>query len=223
MHKFNKIKQLSILLILLVQISVSAQSKEIWFDGGADHPDNGAPDVLPIVKKYQPNCLFYHNSQLAEARWGGSESGTVGYPCWASFPYPSTDKKFYPGLSTDLLKHGDANGKYWMPAMSDAPLRGINGRHEWFWEPGDEENLVPLTGLMNMYYKSVGRNSTLILGLTPNPQGLMPQGDVLRLKEFGDEIKKQFSVPIVTVSGKGTKIFEQIKLIENGKELKFEI
>ena len=22
---------------------------EIWFDGGADHPDNGAPDVLPIV------------------------------------------------------------------------------------------------------------------------------------------------------------------------------
>ena len=25
---------------------------EIWFDGGADHPDRGAPDVLPIVQKY---------------------------------------------------------------------------------------------------------------------------------------------------------------------------
>jgi len=53
---------------------------EIWFDGGAYNPDKGAPDVLPIVKKYQPNCLFYHNSQLAEARWGGSETGTVAYP-----------------------------------------------------------------------------------------------------------------------------------------------
>lgn len=53
---------------------------EIWFDGGASHPDKGAPNVLPIVQKYQPNCLFYHNDQLAEARWGGSESGTVGYP-----------------------------------------------------------------------------------------------------------------------------------------------
>ncbi len=63
---------------------------EIWFDGGADHPDNGAPDVLPIVRQYQPNCLFYHNGQLAEARWGGSESGTVSYPCWATFPYKST-------------------------------------------------------------------------------------------------------------------------------------
>lgn len=44
---------------------------EIWFDGGADSPQNGAPDVLPIVQQYQPNCLFYHNKQLAEARWGG--------------------------------------------------------------------------------------------------------------------------------------------------------
>jgi len=42
---------------------------EIWFDGGAYNPEKGAPDVLPIVKKYQPKCLFYHNSQLAEARW----------------------------------------------------------------------------------------------------------------------------------------------------------
>ncbi len=65
---------------------------EIWFDGGADHPDRGVPDVLPIVQKYQPNCLFYHNGQLAEARWGGSESGMVAYPCWSTFPYPSVDQ-----------------------------------------------------------------------------------------------------------------------------------
>lgn len=38
---------------------------EIWFDGGASSPDKGAPDVLPIVKKYQPNALFYHNDELA--------------------------------------------------------------------------------------------------------------------------------------------------------------
>ena len=63
---------------------------EIWFDGGADSPGNGVPDVLPIVQQYQPNCLFYHNNQLTEARWGGSESGTVNYPCWSTFPYHST-------------------------------------------------------------------------------------------------------------------------------------
>jgi alpha-L-fucosidase len=182
---------------------------EIWFDGGADSPERGAPDVLPIVKKYQPNALFYHNSQLAEARWGGSESGTVPYPCWATFPYPSTDGIKYPEIVKDhfaLLKRGDPDGNYWMPAMSDAPLRGFNGRHEWFWEPGDEANIFPLANLVDMYYKSVGRNSTLILGLTPDPTGLLPQPDVKRVEEFGIEIERRFSSPVIITEGKGRKI-----------------
>ena len=47
----------------------------IWFDGGADDPKGLGPDVEPIVNKYQPNCLFYHNVNRADLRWGGSESG----------------------------------------------------------------------------------------------------------------------------------------------------
>ncbi len=184
---------------------------EIWFDGGADHPDNGAPDVLPIVRKYQPNCLFYHNGQLAEARWGGSESGTVSYPSWATFPYISTgagetaQKNIYKD-NYKLLKQGDPNAEFWVPSMSDAPLRGYNGRHEWFWEPGDEEHIFPVKDLVNMYYKSVGRNSTLIMGLTPNPDGLMPAPDVKRLKEWGDEIKRRFENSISSTSGVGKKV-----------------
>ena len=181
---------------------------EIWFDGGADHPDNGAPDVLPIVRKYQPNCLFYHNGQLAEARWGGSESGTVSYPNWSTFPYIATGagesaKKNIAKDNFKLLKEGDPNGKFWTPAMSDAPLRGYNGRHEWFWEPGDEAHIFPLENLMEMYYKSIGRNSTLIMGLTPNPDGLMPEPDVIRLKEWGDEIHRRFGFALGSTSGDG--------------------
>jgi alpha-L-fucosidase len=179
---------------------------EIWFDGGASHPDKGAPDVLPIVQQYQPNCLFYHNEQLAEARWGGSESGTVGYPCWATMPGPNSHFGELPRNFLEFLSHGDPDGKYWMPAMSDAPLRGENGRHEWFWEPGDEDNLEPLEDLMEMYYQSVGRNSTLIMGLTPDPDGLMPEPDVRRLKEWGDEIRRRFSTPLVSTSGSGERI-----------------
>jgi alpha-L-fucosidase len=169
---------------------------EIWFDGGADHPDNGVPDVLPIVQQYQPNCLFYHNSQLAEARWGGSESGMVPYPCWATYPSYYSHASSTPDEQMFLLKHGDPNGNYWMPAMSDAPLRGYNGRHEWFWEPGDEQHIFPLENLMNMYVNSVGRNSTLIMGLTPDPQGLLPEPDVKRLKEWGLEIERRFGNPL---------------------------
>lgn len=174
----------------------------IWFDGGADDPTKDGPDVLPIVTKYQPNCLFYHNVERADLRWGGSESGTVEYPCWSTFPHPFSHSNYTDmNKHMELLKHGDKDGQYWVPAMADAPLRGDNGRHEWFWEPGDENNLCSLNSLMNMYEKSVGRNATLIMGLTPDPTGLIATGDVQRLKEWGTEINRRFATPLATTSG----------------------
>jgi len=173
----------------------------VWFDGGAHGPEQGGPDVLSIFEKYQPNCLFYHNLQRADMRWGGSESGTVPYPCWGTYQTASWFENRGDDVGFKPIKYGDPEGAYYIPAMSDAPLRGYNGRHEWFWEPGDEAHIYPLENLVNMYYNSVGHNSTLILGLTPDDDGLMPEPDVERLKQFGDEIKRRFSSPLVTVSG----------------------
>lgn len=175
----------------------------IWFDGGADDPRGDGPDVEPIVNKYQPDCLFYHNVNRADLRWGGSESGTVGYPCWSTFPYPySHSNATEPSKDHNkLLKHGDPDGKYWVPAMADSPLRGANNRHEWFWEPDDENNICSLETLMNMYEKSVGRNATLMMGLTPDPDGLIPAGDVQRLKEWGKEIHRRFGTPAAATAG----------------------
>lgn len=180
----------------------------IWFDGGADDPKGLGPDVEPIVNRYQPDCLFYHNVSRADLRWGGSESGTVGYPCWSSFPYPYSHSNATDGVTdhNKLLAHGDPDGKYWVPAMADTPLRGYNGRHEWFWEPGDDGRAVyPLANLMDMYEKSVGRNATLIVGLTPNPQGLIPAGDVARLEEWGAEIRRRFGTPLAYAAANGQK------------------
>ena len=182
----------------------------VWFDGGAHGPEQGGPDVLSVFEKYQPNCLFYHNLQRADMRWGGSESGTVPYPCWGTFPYVSTGagesaKKEIAANNFQLLKIGDPNGKYYMHAMSDVPLRG-DGGHDWFWEPNREHLIFPLDKLVHKYYNSVGHNTSLILGVTPGPDGLMPEPDVKRLKEFGDEIKRRFSNPIATTSGTGEKL-----------------
>ncbi len=179
----------------------------VWFDGGAHGPEQGGPDVLSVFEKYQPNCLFYHNLQRADMRWGGSESGTVPYPSWGTFPYVSTGagetaKKEIYANNYAMLKTGVPDGKYYMPAMSDAPLRG-NGGHDWFWEPDRENTIFPLNKLVDMYYNSIGHNTSLILGVTPGPDGLMPQPDVERLKEFGDEIMRRFSKPIASTSGTG--------------------
>lgn len=185
----------------------------IWFDGGADDPRGEGPNVEPIVNKYQPECLFYHNIDRADVRWGGSETGTVGYPCWSTFPIPSSHHKKIEGQveMLELLKYGDKEGKYWVPAMADSPLRGANGRHEWFWEPGDESNIYPLATLMDMYERSVGRNATLIIGLTPDPDGLIPTGDEQRLKEWGTEINHRFGTPIGRTAGQKKSLTLKLK------------
>lgn len=181
----------------------------VWYDGGGHGPELGGANILPIVEKYQKNIIFYHNSQRADIRWGGSESGTVSYPCWGNYPYPYSHSKNQEVIFKNnfkLLKEGDPDGEYYIPAMSDAPLRGYNGRHEWFWEPGDETHIYPLEHLMKMYLNSVGRNSSLILGLTPDYRGLLPEADVTRLKEFGNEIKRRFGMPVASTSGEGKRL-----------------
>jgi alpha-L-fucosidase len=174
----------------------------IWFDGGADDPSKNGPNILPIVTKYQPNCLFYHNAQKADFRWGGSESGTVPYPSWSTFPFVFSHAVRQETIFANnfaLLKTGDPAGKFWMPAMSDAPLRGHKGGHDWFWNPNEDHHVNPIDKMMNMYYGSVGHNSTLILGITPDNRGLIPNADVAMLRAWGDSIKKVFKTPVASL------------------------
>ena len=181
----------------------------VWYDGGGHGPELGGPDILPIVEKYQKNIIFYHNSQRADIRWGGSETGTVPYPCWGTYPFPYSHSKNQDVVFADgnrLLKTGAPDGRHYMPAMSDTPLRGCNGRHEWFWEPDDEPGIMPVERLVDMYYNSVGHNSTLILGITPDNRGLLPKADSTRIVEFGAEIRRRFGHPIKAVSGKGRRL-----------------
>jgi len=202
----------------------------IWFDGGADDPSKNGPNILPIVTKYQPNCLFYHNAQKADFRWGGSESGTVPYPSWSTFPFVFSHAVRQETIFANnfaLLKTGDPAGKFWMPAMSDAPLRGHKGGHDWFWNPNEDHHVNPLDKMMNMYYGSVGHNSTLILGITPDNRGLIPDADVAMLKAWGDSIKKVFKTPVAslkpqqkdyTINIPQQKSFSKIVIQENIQE-----
>lgn len=174
----------------------------VWYDGGALSTALGGPNVIPIVEKYQKNIIFYHSPERADLRWAGSESGTAPYPCWGTF-------------AKDSNPNGDPNAKYYIPAMSDSPLRGYDGVHSWFWEPNEDKNIYPLESLVDMYEKSVGRNSTLILGLTPDDRGLLPDADVARLKEFGNEIKRIYSSPKGSTKGENNEL--TIKLTDGNE------
>jgi alpha-L-fucosidase len=100
------------------------------------------------------------------------------------------------------LYHGDPNGSVWSPGMVDTVLR----HKYWFWVPDTEQTIVSLDKLVSFYYRSVGRNANLILGLTPEPTGLLPEPDMACCETFGKEIARIFSRPLGTTSGKGDAV-----------------
>ncbi|MEN8249103.1 MAG: alpha-L-fucosidase [Bacteroidota bacterium] len=190
---------------------------QIWYDAGVRLPHEGGPDVLPIFDKYQPNSVFYNSSKRLDHRWIGNEAGHAGYPCWATITdlvkmkkLKTEDKKQW----YDILYHGDSEGTHYSPAMVDVPLRGANGVHNWFWTPNQEHGIYSTEKLIEIYYNSVGHNSNLILGVVINPDGLVPETDEERLKEFGEEIKCRFSNPLGTTSGSSNKIVLKLQKMQ---------
>ncbi len=166
---------------------------EIWFDGGALPPEQGGPNIGPLIRKYQPHAVVFQSDQ-ATIRWVGNESGVAGYPCWSTVP--SVDS-----IHTDatVQAHGDPNGGVWMPGECDVPLPG----HGWNWTPDQDPNIEPLEALMEIYYKSVGRNCNLLLNATPNDQGLIPEANVKHYVAFGKEIARRFGKSVRETRGRG--------------------
>ncbi len=188
---------------------------QIWFDAGVKTPEEGGPDVLPIFEKYQPDSVFYHSKKRSDYRWVGNERGVTCYPCWATMPSLNGEVSHNSRAWKPLLATGDPNGTYWSPAMVDVPLRGAHGVHSWLWRPGEERGVYPLKNLVDIYYNAVGRNCNLIIGAVVDSDGLVPEGDVKRLEEFGREIKKRFDSPVAETSGAGTLL--ELKLPKPSK------
>lgn len=151
---------------------------ELWLDGSARTPAQGGPDLVPIFEKHQPkSAIFYHSDQRRDVRWGGNEEGVVGDPCWSTVKDPN---KMNWGT-------GDPDGGFWCPAMADTPLC-----RDWFWRRDGNRGLKSLESLKNIYLNSVGRNATLVVGITPDASGLVPETDVQRCREFGGWLKATF-------------------------------
>ena len=165
----------------------------VWFDGGALPPDQGGPDLVPILKRHQPEAVAFQGPEGLPAgltRWVGNEDGVARYPCWA------TVRKLNEEGS------GQPDGKCWQPGECDVPLRG----DLWFWQPDTEHRIRSLENLMKIYYGSVGHNCNLIVNANIDRDGLVPAADLKRFKEFGDEIKRRFGKSLAETGGRGETV-----------------
>jgi alpha-L-fucosidase len=162
---------------------------EVWHDGanGGDGYYGGAredrridkrtyygwPETWALVRELQPGAVIFSDAG-PDIRWIGNERGIAPDPCWARID----PEGIIPGeADVNVLARGNPNGLVWRPAEVDVSIR-----KGWFYHP--EEEPKSLEHLLDIYYRSVGNGCCLLLNLTPDKRGLIPEADVARLREF---------------------------------------
>jgi len=159
---------------------------EAWFDGSCKVP------IADLVETHLSEAVILQSPQ-ANIRWVGNEAGLAPYPAWNSL----SSKDLATGVSTSL--HGNPDGDAWAPLECDVPLYD----HAWLWSKEKEKLRRSLNELLNIYYKSVGRGAVMLLNATPNTDGLIPEGDLARYRELGEELDRRFAHPIGETAGQG--------------------
>jgi alpha-L-fucosidase len=146
---------------------------EFWLDGaGSTGHAYDFDRYVDNLRVYQPNALVFADAALlkyGDIRWVGNEDGSAAEDNWNVL-----DLRGY-------LRY--------RPAEADTPLR----KDHWFWHPNDEASLKSVDNLLDTYNKTVGRGAQLMIGLAPDNRGLLPDADVVRLKEFGDAIRSIYA------------------------------
>ncbi|MBP5513245.1 MAG: alpha-L-fucosidase [Bacteroidaceae bacterium] len=174
---------------------------EVWFDGanGGNGWYGGANetrkiddkiyyqwlDTYKLIRELQPHCLIWaDNANRADLRWVGTEAGFIGDPNW-SLMYSEGQ------ANGDMLHHGVEDGNVWCPGETNTSIRP-----GWFYHDSDNAHVKSLSKLMDTYYKSVGRNSNLLLNFPIAPNGRIHPIDSLRGIAFSKMIDEVFKTDL---------------------------
>ena len=170
----------------------------MWFDGanGGDGWYGGANETRRIdaktyyqwgetfrmIRELQPRCVIWNDGgDRGDLRWVGNEAGSVGETNWSLLNKEGS-------VTGQMLRFGLEDGDSWVAAETNTSIRP-----GWFYHETENENVKSLSKLMDTYYKSVGRNSCLLLNFPIAPNGRIHPTDSLRgiaFKKMIDEVFK---------------------------------
>ena len=171
---------------------------EVWFDGanGGSGWYGGANETRTIdrltyyqwdetyemIRKLQPHCIIWNDgaNRRGDLRWVGTEAGNIGQRNW-SMMSSTKDPEW------GDLHFGMEDGDVWCPGETNTSIRP-----GWFYHTTEDGHVKSLSKLMDTYYKSVGRNSTLLLNFPIMPNGLISPIDSIRGTVFANMVHEIF-------------------------------
>src|ERR1035438_4559850 len=128
-----------------------------------------------------------------DVRWAGKEGGVGRTTEWSVVPLPTSPDSFrWPDMGgRDLGSRARLRpGSYlwWFPPEINVTILA-NGA--WFWAP--QKHPRSLSELVDIYYRAIGRNGNLILNLSPDSRGLIPDDQLEALSKMSAIIKDTFA------------------------------
>lgn len=162
---------------------------EVWLDGYKSKKskpmDYDWQGYFDLIRQLQPKAVIFSDVG-PDVRWVGNEKGSARETRWSTIDV----KGMSPGnAATTYLNTGDSKGVAWMPAETDVSIRP-----GWSYNPAHDSLIKSGKELVRLYYESVGKNSLLLLGVPPNPQGIISEKDAASLKEFRSILDETFAV-----------------------------
>ncbi len=143
------------------------------------------PVTIEMVRKMEPEVVFFSDVG-PDIRWCGNESGIAGETNWCSINIDT----LYAGKSgiEKLLNTGEETGNKWIPAEVDVSIRP-----GWFYHQSEDDKVKSASELFEIYLKSVGRGSNLLLNIPPDRRGLIHENDVKSLLGFKKLLDEAFA------------------------------
>jgi len=162
---------------------------EFWFDG-AKSPKYAKKSIYDfkawwaMIRKLQPDCNIFSDVG-PDIRWIGDEGGVAGKTDWSMLT-PSREKIGHTHFI--YQNQGDPYGKKWVPGECDVSIRP-----GWYYHASQDTMVKSPQKLVDIYYKSVGRNGVFLINLPPNKKGLISKPDIKSIEEFHSIIKETFA------------------------------
>ncbi|GLR16228.1 alpha-L-fucosidase [Portibacter lacus] len=178
---------------------------EVWFDGanGGDGYYGGANEVrkvdkltyydwentYDIIRELQPEAIIFSDAGPG-CRWIGNEHGFAYPTTWSMLVVDSV----YGGMPEYGSKYsmGQEHGTAWVPGEADVSIRP-----GWYYHEHEDHKVKSLADLMEIYYRSVGQNSTLLLNFPVDKRGLIHEKDKEQVLKMAAKIKEDFSNNLV--------------------------
>lgn len=174
----------------------------LWMDGALGEEAELEPGFAYDLEGYeelmhelQPKCVAA--IQGSDVRWVGNEAGISRESEWnvVSMSNAATEHFQTSEGGADKLQSVSAEAQdrgsrellvnykdlAWYPAEVDVSIRK-GWFYHWYQQPKSVEQL------MQIYFKAVGGNSSLLLNLPPNKDGLIDEKDAEVLRQFGEAV-----------------------------------